>query len=576
MKKLLSAVALAACAVFGAKAVELSSWAVGTWAGKMISYNSADPDTKYEGFYEMTLGSSGGEKERFVVDGGTSVSRNVEWYDQTIISQDDCHVVMTCWYWNTEHNAKYTAKMILRQDGCIHYANSSCSESIEYGDQAEVKELTKLEMNTAPAEGWPDWVIGTWSGGVVNYVPDKRETFTGTYTLTVSATGTKETYVFDNGGVINHNDDLKGWVITDKTACHVVGTCWCWNDEKDDWFDAKFVFRNTACDHYSQSSGSSEMHAGDSSGKDTCEVANLKKDGGDPAPSVPTVSATAADVSATYDGAAHGISVSVASPASGVTVEYALSQDGPWQSEAITFTDACAATKVWYRALADGYLGVTNSATVTVSPRPISNATLTLLGIPEGGYKYDGAAKTPAVSLTDTLTGFSSSDYDAPVYSDNVNAGTAKVVVTGIGNYAGSVETTFAIAPRSLTFTSASAEWAWDGEAHSCETTPTVSGDGFVGTDGATFSGFKSVTAPGSYENTFSYAFADGTVAANYTVAQAYGRLRIFNYKATVKDDDTVRIDGLGDEPLGSSELAIPEKIDGKPVTEVAEGAFAN
>jgi len=293
-------------------------------------------------------------------------------------------------------------------------------------------------------------------------------------------------------------------------------------------------------------------------------------------PGEPTVIATAADVSATYDGAAHGISVSVASPASGVTVEYALSQDGPWQSEAFTFTGACAATKVWYRALAEGYLGVTNSATVTVSPRPISNATLTLLGIPEEGYKYDGAAKTPAVSVTDTLAGFSSSDYDAPVYSDNVNAGTAKVVVTGVGNYAGSVETTFAIAPRSLTFTSASAEWAWDGAAHSCETTPVVSGDGFVGTDGATFSGFKSVTAPGSYENTFSYAFTDGTVAANYNVTQSYGRLRIFNYKATVKEDDTVRIDGLGDEPLGSSELAIPEKIDGKPVTEVAEGAFAN
>ena len=292
-------------------------------------------------------------------------------------------------------------------------------------------------------------------------------------------------------------------------------------------------------------------------------------------PDVPTVSASAANVVATYDGTAHGIAVSVSEPTSGVTVEYALSADGPWQSESFSFTEVCAATQVWYRALAEGYLGVTNKATVTVNARSIQDVTVSVT-LPDGGYKYDGTAKEPAVSVTDSFSGFSSSDYSVS-YSDNVNAGTAKVVVTGAGShYTGTKETTFAIAPRTLTFTSASAEWAWDGAAHSCETAPTVTGDGFVGEDGATFSGFASVTAPGTYENTFSYAFTSGTVASNYSVSQVYGKLRVFNYKASVKDDGTVKIDGLGDEPLGSTEIAIPEKIDGKPVTEIAEGAFAN
>ena len=289
MKKLLSAVALATCAVFGANAVEVPLWAVGTWAGKMVSYNSADPDRKYEGFYEMTLGPSGGEKERFLVDDGTSVSRNVEWYDQTIISQDDCHVVMTCWYWNAEHDAKYTAKMILRQDGCSHYANSSCSESIEYGDQAEVKELTKLEMNTAPVEGWPEWVIGTWRGEVIIKVPDKGITDTGTGTVTVKSTSVSDTYAYGKLGTFARTDALKGWKIVNQSVCHIVATSWCWNDEEDDWFDAEFVFRNTVCVHYAQSSCLSVMHAGDSAGKDTIKAANLKRDGGDPAPSVPYV-----------------------------------------------------------------------------------------------------------------------------------------------------------------------------------------------------------------------------------------------------------------------------------------------
>ena len=293
-------------------------------------------------------------------------------------------------------------------------------------------------------------------------------------------------------------------------------------------------------------------------------------------PENPTVRATAAVVNVGYDGEGHGISVSVTTPASGATVEYARAKDGPWQADAILFTNVCTATKVWYRVLADGYAGVTNAATITVNPRQISNATLTLLGIPEAGYKYDGTAKAPAVSVTDTLAGFSSSDYDAPVYSDNVNAGTAKVTVTGVGNYAGTAEATFAIAPRELTFTSADAEWAWDGAAHSCETTPVVSGDGFVGADGVTFSDFASVTAPGSYENTFAYAFTAGTVASNYAVTQVCGTLLVHNYRATVKADGTVRIDGLGGEALGSTELVIPETIDGVPVTEVKEGAFVN
>ena len=291
-------------------------------------------------------------------------------------------------------------------------------------------------------------------------------------------------------------------------------------------------------------------------------------------PSVPTVRAAAADVSVAYDGEGHGISVSVTLPTSGATVEYAHAKDGPWQADAILFTNACATTKVWYRVLADGYAGVTNAASVTVTPRAISATTVTL-SLPEAGYKYDGTAKEPAVSVSDAVSGFSSSDY-AIAYVDNVNAGMAKAVVTGVGNYTGTVEATFAIAPRELTFTSADAEWAWDGAAHSCETTPTVTGDGFVGSDGVTFSDFASVTAPGAYENTFAYAFTAGTVASNYAVTQVCGTLLVHNYQATVKDDGTVRIDGLGGEALGSTELVIPETIGGVPVTEVKEGAFMN
>ena len=286
------------------------------------------------------------------------------------------------------------------------------------------------------------------------------------------------------------------------------------------------------------------------------------------------VRATASDVTVDYDGKEHGISVSVITPESGWTIEYAPTREGPWQPEAFRFAEACEATGVWYRVLADGYTGVTNVAHVTIKPRAISAATIAL-ELPETGCKYDGTAKEPAVSVTDSLAGFSSSDYSV-AYSNNVNAGTAKVIVSGIGNYGGTAEATFAIAPRELTFTSANGEWPWDGKAHACETEPAVSGDGFVGMDGVSFSGFASVMAPGSYDNTFDYAFDPGTLESNYKVAKVYGKLRVYNYKATVKEDGTFRIDGLGDAELGSSELEIPEKIGGVPVTEIKEKAFVN
>lgn len=207
-------------------------------------------------------------------------------------------------------------------------------------------------------------------------------------------------------------------------------------------------------------------------------------------------------------------------------------------------------------------------------PRAISETKISV-SLPDAGYKYDGTAKEPAVSVMDTLAGFSSSDY-AVTYEDNVNAGTAKVVVTGVGNYTGTVEVAFAIAPRELTFTSADCEWVYDGAAHSCTTTPDVSGDGFVGEDNVVFSDFASVVSLGRYENTFSYAFTKDTVASNYSVTQVCGLILVSDFKMTIKEDGTVRIDGFGNELSGSSELVIPERICGIPVTEIGAGAFVN
>ena len=82
------------------------------------------------------------------------------------------------------------------------------------------------------------------------------------------------------------------------------------------------------------------------------------------------------------------------------------------------------------------------SSTGKVSLKMLSDKDVTLSQM---SYTYDGTAKTPDATVKygdATLT--KGVDYTI-TYQDNVNAGTAKVIVTGMGNYTGTVTKTFTI-----------------------------------------------------------------------------------------------------------------------------------
>ena len=83
--------------------------------------------------------------------------------------------------------------------------------------------------------------------------------------------------------------------------------------------------------------------------------------------------------------------------------------------------------------------------TFTIKPAVISGCTVT---IPE--QSYTGQALTPAVtvSLGDRVLTYMT-EYTVD-YEDNINAGNAKVVVRGTGNYTGHAEGNFRIAPRQI------------------------------------------------------------------------------------------------------------------------------
>ena len=108
-------------------------------------------------------------------------------------------------------------------------------------------------------------------------------------------------------------------------------------------------------------------------------------------------------------------------------------------------TDAGEYTvKVQYETDTEIYTGTAN---FTISPKNLQQEMLAQI---TGDRYYNGEEQTPDVTVTDgekTLK----KDVDYTVsYSNNTNAGTATVTVTGKGNYEGIISTTFVINPATL------------------------------------------------------------------------------------------------------------------------------
>ena len=143
--------------------------------------------------------------------------------------------------------------------------------------------------------------------------------------------------------------------------------------------------------------------------------------------------------------------------------------------------------------------------------------------------KYDGKEHKEVLTVTDTKTGkelVAGTDYSVTYSSDLVNAGTVKVTVAGLGNYSGSFTKTYKITKRSVTLTSATVSKVYDGSALT-NTSITVSGDGFVEGEGASYEVTGTQTEVGNSANAFEYKLNENTLASNYSITKVVGTLTI-------------------------------------------------
>ena len=86
----------------------------------------------------------------------------------------------------------------------------------------------------------------------------------------------------------------------------------------------------------------------------------------------------------------------------------------------------------------------TKNANFTINPKNASNLTISDIA----AVTYNGSAQTPTVTVKDGTTTLTNGTHYTVSYSNNTNAGTATVTITGMGNYTGTKNANFTINPK--------------------------------------------------------------------------------------------------------------------------------
>jgi hypothetical protein len=228
---------------------------------------------------------------------------------------------------------------------------------------------------------------------------------------------------------------------------------------------------------------------------------------------------TTPDATKAYDGGA----LTAAGTLSGlVTGETATFSTTGTQTEAGSSTNTYALT--WDgTAKASNYAVTETLGTLTVTKADLTDAARFTVSQP-ADVTYDGLSQRQPLTVTDATTGkvlVEGTDYTLSYSYDTTDVGTVTATVTGIGDYAGTVDRTYKITPA-LTVTTPR-HLAYDGGALTAAGTLS----GLVPGETATFSTTGTQTEAGSSTNTYALTW-DGTAkSSNYAVTETLGTLTV-------------------------------------------------
>ncbi|MCL2638046.1 MAG: hypothetical protein FWD48_06695 [Oscillospiraceae bacterium] len=201
---------------------------------------------------------------------------------------------------------------------------------------------------------------------------------------------------------------------------------------------------------------------------------------------------------------------------------------------------------------AQNYIFTPQNGTITITARDISDATVTI----GGTFTYTGSAQTPVPTVVvNGVTLEHNTDFTI-LHSNNTNAGTATVTITGIGNYSGTASENFNIGRANLIITANNQSKTFGG------ITPafTVTYNAFVGGETASVLGnsllFNTDYTQGSAVNTYTIT-PGGLTSDNYDITFVPGTLTV-NQRSV--SDATVTIGGTFTY-TGSAHTPIPTVV---------------
>ncbi len=177
-----------------------------------------------------------------------------------------------------------------------------------------------------------------------------------------------------------------------------------------------------------------------------------------------------------------------------------------------------------------------DAATGAPTGRSLSNCAMQVIA---GAYTYDGQEKKPAAAVTDGAKVLAEGTDYTLAYANNVNAGTANVVATGMGAYEGTLAAAFAIekATPELAFAQGSLDKS-QGDTFSCALqTKKTDGSVFYYSDNAQVVKISPVTASSDIQKTYAKKAQTAKIGAS-----AAGGAKL-TYKSSNKN---VKVDASG------------------------------
>ena len=245
------------------------------------------------------------------------------------------------------------------------------------------------------------------------------------------------------------------------------------------------------------------------------------------------VTVTAGNKGKTYGAADPELTATVSGTLDNDTVRYTLSRAEGENVGTYAITPTGEASQGNYAVTyVPGTLTISKSGTLTLTAN---------------GYESEYDGKSHAASANASVTEGTTISYqvgngewttEAPSIKD-VGEQTVNVKAENANYETAETTVMLKVTPKAVTITSGSGSWPYDSKTHSVEM---ATAKGFVGSDGAAYSNFATITEKGTKDNTFDYTLTKGTNSDNYKIEQNYGQLEI-----TAADEAHITITGNTD-----------------------------